>query len=154
MIDPNQFRASILLCDAAQVQSGKLFVLGGGWSRILKLQPALTMALAVRIEVPWHESNRRHQLRIRLLDQDGAPVRPPDLPLDAGAEGFEIHGEFEAGRPPGLAQGSFLDNCIALNFQLNLEPGGYVWALLINGNVLTSYPFEVVVAPAGMVQQG
>ena len=144
MIDRNQFRGSILLCDSAQVQGGKLYLLGGGWSRIVRLQVPLNMAIAVRLLVPWHETNKKHDLKIALLDADNKPVRPklPELPPDEA--GFEIRGNFEAGRPPGISQGSFLDSPIALNFQIDLEPGDYVWELAVNGHPLDHYPFGVV----------
>jgi hypothetical protein len=157
VIDQNQFRGSLLVCDSAQVQGGKLYILGGGWSRVFMFGQALNMALAVRVLVPWHEANIKHKMKIRLLDGDGKPAKPVELPLAPGAVGFEIDGELETGRPPGISQGSFLDSAVALNFQLALAPGQYVWELTINGKALDHYPFEVVsgpLPPAGQPREG
>ena len=44
----------MLLCDAAQVADGKLFVLGGGWS--LTGPDPVPSAIALKIDVDWHEA--------------------------------------------------------------------------------------------------
>jgi len=62
----------MLLADSAQVSEGKLFVLGGGWSRI---GPGPTpSAVAIIIEVPWDQTNVTHRWRLELVDSDGRPV--------------------------------------------------------------------------------
>src|SRR4029450_7500344 len=96
-------RVTILLADSAQVAAGKLYILGGGWS-ITGPEPA-PGALAIKIEVPWNESNRRHRLRLALLDADGHPVMAPGEPGGP----LEIIGDFEVGRPPGLMPGTPID---------------------------------------------
>jgi len=65
--------------------AGKLYVLGGGWS-IYRGSP-VTMALAVKILVPWDAANVPHDFSARLLTEDGGdpvlataeggPRRPP-----------------------------------------------------------------------------
>jgi hypothetical protein len=118
-------KVTMLLADAAQAMGGKLYVLGGGWS---VMGPAPTAsALAVKVEVPWTEANRRHDLVIALLDADGRPVTTDGRPV-------EIRGHLEVGRPPGLPAGTPLDAVLAVNVgPLPLTPGRYVWRLAING---------------------
>ena len=58
-----------MLADAAQSVDNKLFILGGGWS-VTGPGPT-TMAIALKIEVPWDQTNRRHQWRIELVEADG-----------------------------------------------------------------------------------
>jgi hypothetical protein len=125
-------RVTLLLADAAQAVTGKLYVLGGGWS-LTGPDPA-PMALAIKIEVPWDRANMKHRWRLELLDGDGAPVDVPSGP-ERTQQPLRIEGEFEAGRPAGLRPGTPLDVTLALNLApLPLAPGGrYVWRLSIDG---------------------
>lgn len=120
----------MLLCDAAQSVGGKLFVLGGGWSQIpaAALAGGASMALAVHIAVPWDQANEPLALVARLTTEDGKEV-------DLGGGPIQAEGQLEVGRPPGLKRGTPLDSTLALNFAgLTLNPGGYVWQLLVNGD--------------------
>jgi hypothetical protein len=93
-----QFRITAMLADTAKIAGGKLDVFGGGWT---VTGPGPTaFAIVGTIEVPWNEANRRHELRIELIDIDGQAIAPigSEEPL-----AFEI--EFEIGRPPGLRPG-------------------------------------------------
>ena len=44
-----------MLADSAQAVGGKLYILGGGWSRSAGAAP---FAIAAKIEVPWDEASR------------------------------------------------------------------------------------------------
>ena len=137
--------ARMLLCDAAQVQGGKLYVLGGGWSRVLKLVP-LQLTLAIQLVVPWHSANKPMVLVISLLDSDGNPV-----PTSTG-QPMQVIGQMEVGRPPGLKPGTPLDQTLAIPIgPLDLPGGVYRWDLQLDGELLESVPFEVVTAPPGMI---
>jgi hypothetical protein len=35
------------------------------------------MAIAIKIEVPWNQANRKHRLQPWLEDADGAPAKAP-----------------------------------------------------------------------------
>jgi hypothetical protein len=123
-------RAIILLADAAQVQDGKLYILGGGWSQI---GPDPTpMAIALRFEVPWAQANERHHWELSLVDADGKAVL---LPTPEGDQPIVLAGDLEVGRPAGLTPGIDLDAAIAINIApLPLPPGGrYRWQLSIGG---------------------
>jgi hypothetical protein len=119
-------KVTTLLADAAQAVGGKLYILGGGWS--MTGPDPIPSAIALKIEVPWTEANRRHDLLLALLDADGQPVRIGDSPV-------EIRGQVEVGRPAGLPAGTPLDAALAINVgPLPLPPGArYVWRLSING---------------------
>jgi Family of unknown function (DUF6941) len=84
-----------LLADAVQASEGKLFVLGGGWNLISIPSLPMThpsMGLAIRLLIPWDETNRPLKFEVRIEDPDGIQVmeepavieltvgRPPDLP--------------------------------------------------------------------------
>jgi hypothetical protein len=122
-------KITLLLCDSAQAVGGKLYILGGGWS--LTGPEPTPMAIALKIDVPWDQTNRRHKLRLELVDSDGEPFIPP------GEEaGLFVEADFEVGRPAGLKQGTSID----LPFAVNIGPlplkadSRYVWRVSIDGH--------------------
>lgn len=123
-------RVTMLLADAVQAVNGKLYILGGGWS-MTAARPTPS-ALAVKIDVPWDEANRKHEFRLALLDSNGKEVSVPGPTQDVGVE---FAGAFEAVRPPGLKPGTPLDVVLALNVApLQLQPDSrYVWRCWIDG---------------------
>src|SRR5438094_10551900 len=115
MCSPNSVRSvtmrvTMLLADAAQAINGKLYILGGGWS-IIGPDPGPS-AIAIKIEVPWDEANKRHKLKLELVDQDGQPVT---VPTPTGEKPVQLQRDYEVGRPPGLKPGTPLDMAIVLN---------------------------------------
>ena len=128
----------MLLCDAAESVGGKLYILGGGWSQIQNPYAPANMALAIKLAVPWDKANERLNVRASLLTEDGQPVVFGQGPVALG-------GEIEVGRPPGLKRGTPLDFSFVLNFPgITLGPGGYVWELEIDGEVLARAPVQVL----------
>jgi hypothetical protein len=88
-------RVTLMLADSAQVSEGKLFILGGGWS---VTGPPAPSAIAMLVEVPWDQTNRRLEWRLELVDSDGYPVMTPDG--EGGETAIVMGGEFEVGRSP------------------------------------------------------
>jgi len=128
----------MLLCDHAQVAEGKLYVLGGGWNAAASTDTPFPAALAVVIAVPWTATNEKHELLVKLIDDDGEQVSVMDSPLTIG-------GEFEVGRPPGVKAGSAINQVFVFKFPgLLLGAGGYVFELSIDDAVLANTPFRVV----------
>ena len=92
--------------------------------------------IAILVQVPWDQANRRHTMRLELVDADGEAVT-----LHAGTTRtrrpivFLDDVEFEVGRPAGIKPGTPLELPIAVNSgPLPLEPGGrYEWRLTIDG---------------------
>ena len=130
---------TVMLADWADSINGKLYIQGGGWSRV----PAglIHCALAIKVGVPWTEANAKHRLLIRLVDADGQAVVPAE-----GQPPVEIETMFEVGRPPGLVPGTTLDVALAPNFiGLPLPPGRYRFALELDGAPLNEgATFDVV----------
>ncbi|MEM7274829.1 MAG: hypothetical protein AAF547_17230 [Actinomycetota bacterium] len=130
----------MLLCDAAQVTGGKLFILGGGVAAIgPKPQP---LAIALQITVPWDRANIAHQWQVDLFDEDGHPVVVGDKPIT-------ITGRFEAGRPPGLRPGTPLGVSLAIGLTpLPLTGGrGYAFGLTIDGETRPDWRVRFFVRP-------
>lgn len=124
-------KATFMLADFAQVLEGKLYIMGGGWS--LTGPHPVPSAIALKIEVPWNETNQKHTFQFELFDGDGKPVT---LPTSTGEQVPVIVGsDFEVGRPAGLPQGVPVDLPFAVNLgPLPLPPGQrYVWKFSIDG---------------------
>jgi hypothetical protein len=132
---------TMLLCDHAQVAEGKLYVLGGGWNQVPEPDVPIPVALAVQIAVPWDATNQKHDLTIRLADDDGQTI-------EAEGEGTSVPilmaGQFEVGRPPGIKQGTPINQLMVFKFgMLPLPAGGYTFELAIKEEVLARTPFRV-----------
>jgi len=129
----------MLLCDAADEAGGKLFILGGGWSVIHFPNVPVNMALAVKLSIPWDQTNRPVKIQAALVDDDGQSVE-----VEAAAV-VRAEGELEVGRPPGLKPGMPIDAPFVLKFNgLALPAGGYVWELEIDGSCKARAPFRVL----------
>jgi len=127
----------MMLCDWAQEINGKLYIMGGGWSRLTLRQPA-SIALAVKMDVPWDQANQKHRIRVSLVSDDGQPVMLNDLPV-------LIEGELETGRPPGLRQGTPIDAPLALTFNgMLLDAGRYTFKFEINDEEAAHVAFDVL----------
>jgi hypothetical protein len=140
----------MLLADSAQAVAGKLYVLGGGWS-MTGPDPS-PMALAIKVEIPWDQTNHAHQLRIELLDADGNPVRAPG---DGDQPPLIIEGNFEVGRPPGMKAGTPIDFPFAVNLgPIPLDPDSrYTWQLSIDGHRDEDWHVSFTTRPASAQQQ-
>jgi hypothetical protein len=130
----------LILCDAAQAdQSGKIHMLGAGWS--LTSSPTAQHAVAVLIKVPWDRANQKIHGVLTLVDSDGHPVEVPVAHEQSNRVGTEF--DLEVGRPPGLEHGSMIDAAMALNVgPLPLAPGRYQWRLEL-GDQIEAVSFAV-----------
>jgi hypothetical protein len=122
-------RVTMLLADHAQVADGKLFVSGGGWS--LCGPGPVACAVALLFHIPWQNTSEPVTFTLRLLDEDGAPVSQPGP--DGGQE-VQAGGQFESGRPAGMAPGTEINVPIAFNTVLQLPAGSrFTWVLDVDG---------------------
>ncbi|MDA2978365.1 MAG: hypothetical protein O3B42_01160 [Actinomycetota bacterium] len=131
---------SAMLADAAQVQSGKLFVLGGGFDTIsVRSVPAThrSLSLAMVAEVAPEDRQRDLDLSITLVDEDGAEV------------GVAATGRLRVGTPPNLPPGASSIVPIVSPFH-NItfpEAKGYSFLVSLNGQELARIKFRVVLIP-------
>ncbi len=123
----------MLLCDAAQVSDGKLYILGGGWS--MTGPDPVPSAVALKIDVDWHEAEKPHHWELFLEDADGRPVL---METADGTQPVEVRGEFTVSQPAGIPEGSPIDVALAVNLgPIPLAPGTrFAWRLTIDGEAL------------------
>lgn len=133
-----------VLADAVAAVGGKHYIHGGGWDTLTTngfptVHP--TMGAAVRLRVPWHDTNRPVQIELDVLDADGRSIlpNPPGPPS----------GMLNIGRPPELPFGD--DQVLQLAFPLNNlrfdQPGHYVVSLRLAGEEVARAPFRVILNP-------
>lgn len=132
---------AFLLADAAQVQGGKLSMLGGGWDRIqVQNFPAShgPTSVAIVFRVSWNDANQPIPIKLYFQDQDGNNL--PDAPM--------LEATFTTGRPPDLAQGSDILSPVAFNLPAIpfSKAGTYRLVLEIAGDVKARRPFQVMKA--------
>ena len=126
-----------MLADAAQVQGGKLFVLGGGYDTInARSLPVVHRALSVALvaEVGPEERHRDLEITITLIDEDGNEM------------GVEAKGKLRVGAPPNLPPGSLSIVPIVSPFN-NIrfpEAKGYAFVLTFEEEELARVRFRVV----------
>ena len=126
----------IVLADAAQVVGGKLYLIGGGWE-MLNLSSGLgsehRMAIAASYRVPWLETNQDQTIDMDIVHEDGGdPI-------------FELKGQFQVGRPPGIPAGKDQRFQFAAEVVIKIEKfGGYTLTARIEGQPDTRTSFTVV----------
>ncbi len=138
--------ATLLLCDFAQEVGGKLYILGGGFSKAYSWGQPVNMFLAIKLNIPWHMANQKLKFSLALVTEDDEPV------LGLGGPPIRADGELEAGRPPGLTPGSMLDaGMVVPMFGLQLKHGAYRWEMKLDGELIQTVVFEVLPPPPGFV---
>lgn len=130
-----------MLADAAQVSGGKLFILGGGWTRL----PTPTFPLqrpfdlAIRVIVPWTETNRKLTFELQMVDEDGKSM------LDNA-----VRAEISVGRPVTIKDGS--DQVVPLTLRLPsvklAKAGRYAFVLSHEDEEVARTAFDLVHKPA------
>jgi len=134
----------MLLCDSAQVADGKLFILGGGWS-VTGPDP-VPSAIAMKIDVDWHEADMAHHWELFLEDADGRPVMV-DTP--EGHHAIEVRGEFSVTRPTTVPEGTPIDVALAVNMgPVPLAAGNrYTWRLVVDGETSETWALAFTTRP-------
>jgi hypothetical protein len=140
---PNrQIKLNFMLADAAQIQQGKLYVLGA--AATMRTPESTLMAICGTVSIPWDFSNRQHVVTATLLAGDQPFM--VDTPL--GLQEWRLEARLEAGRPPGFPRGGNLVVPFAAQFQIpNLRVGVYEFRFSVNGQVDIDSAITMVVVP-------
>lgn len=131
-----------LLCDAATVREGLLHVLGGGVTRLNRPgypAPLAPITLALRILVHPTETDRQHQMEVRLQGPDGEPVAKFSVDF-----GVTDPGQVQAGEEVSVPLPLTMPPNAALP-----QAGRYSFEILIDGIHQTSVPFISTHIPGG-----
>lgn len=126
-----------LLADSVQVANGKLFILGGGWARLTvdALPVNRAFELAIRIVVPWNETNRKLSFEMQMADEDGKSLLEQ-----------VVRADISVGRPVQLKEGT--DQVVPLTLRLpnvKLErEGRYAFTLAHGGDEVARTAFDLV----------
>jgi hypothetical protein len=135
----------MVIADAAAAENGKHYIHGGGWDTIFAASyPVVhpSLGVAVRLRVPWNDTNTPHEIMVDIVDADGNSIFP-DPP------GTPHRSVVNVGRPPTVPVGN--DQTIALAFPfayLNFQhEGDYVLVLRLDGIDAARSPFHVVSTP-------
>ena len=137
----------LILADAATAAGGKLYIHGAGWDGIFGLSFPLQhpgLAVALRLRVPWTDTNRSHVLEMDLMDADGASLLP--APLRAPVT---------AGRPPQLPVGEdqVIPMAVVISGPTFPRPGTYAVVARIDGLERSRSPFRVIPLVGAVVIQ-
>ncbi len=114
-----------LLCDAAQVHDGKLFVLGAGWDRLVVPQfpSEHRFFVAIKLAVPAGEAYRPIEMRVDVRDEEGT-----------AAGGLIPTTQVEVARPLGYGAHEDLPCMFAFEARLNIgRPERLTFSLLVDG---------------------
>lgn len=104
----------LILTDYAETLNGKVYAMGAGWNmlRFPTLPQEWGFGVAIGLDVPWDETNRRHAMTLHIEDPDGDTL------------GDQFAMEFEAGRPPGAVQGQDQRMVLSLMSQTTFAASG------------------------------
>ena len=135
----------MMLCDAAQVADGKLYILGGGWS--MTGPDPVPSAVALKLDVDWSEADVSHHWELFLEDADGQPVA---FETPEGPQFVEVRGDFSVAPPEDVPDGTPVDVPIAINFgPIPLTEGSrYSWRLVVDGETLPGGLVSFTTRPA------
>lgn len=134
----------LVLADAAVVSEGKQYIHGAGWDSLYAASVPVThpvLGMAVRIRVPWNDTNQPMQLELDIVDADETSIF-----IDPAAR---PRATLTAGRPPHLLDGQ--DQVIPLAFQflgITFQRfGTYTAIVRINGSDEARSKFYVRTLP-------
>lgn len=145
------FTAQAMLCDSAVAVDGKLYVQGGGWNVVAAPKLPFVVpriGIALLLGVPYGATDREHQLSVGLADEDGEQL--PLGPMQDSGRLTHITVGFGVGRPALIAPGDSQLVPIALNIDgyTLTRPGGYAFAITVDGTEVTRLQFRVHERPA------
>lgn len=140
----------LVLADMATVAEGKLYIHGAGWDSLFAGSFPVThpvMGIAIRLRIPWTDTNQPHRLELDAVNEDGQSI----LPAPPGP----IQGTINVGRPSQLKPGQ--DQALALAFTINgltfADPGIYAIIVRLDGLEVDRAAFSVALLPGLSTRQ-
>ncbi|NUR03419.1 MAG: hypothetical protein HOY79_44955 [Streptomyces sp.] len=145
--------ASVIICDYAQVNNGKLYITGGAVNLIAtalaEAPHPIDAYAAITIAVPWNAHNQMHRLAVTLVDDDGATIplgaSPPETPAE---DQGKVVGQFNIGRPAIMEYSDESLFPLAIPLRTAVPAlGGYRLKVEVDGTDIGSARFRVVHSP-------
>lgn len=151
-------RVEAFLADAIESANGKLYALGIGWDQIASVDgrfPVVhhSVSVGVVVHVPYRMTNENHELKVYMVDQDSnRQVLNPGGHVPDGEDPLTvIGGDFNVGRPPGIAPGD--EQVMALAFNLRglafPKPDLYSIVVEVDATEACRLPLRVRMVPPG-----
>ena len=128
-----------MVCDGSDAVNGKMYILGGGWDRLIVQQfgQEQVINLAVKLMIPWYDTNRRIPFRIMVRDENDVPLIPDDM-----------GGELEVGRPPGYSAEESIPFFMPLGVKVAIDrPKRLVFTLSVGGAEVGRTAIRVIAPP-------
>ncbi len=124
----------IIMADSAEVVNRKLYLMGGGWDRLIVHQPfpaQQLISIAVSFAVGWEETNIPHPMEIQINDEEGKQLA-------------RMEGKIEAGRPTGISPGQGQRVQLAFKLPLRFEKeGNFTVTAMINDEIAAETHFAI-----------
>lgn len=135
----------LLLADHSESLNGKIYAMGGGWNllRFPQLPQDWGFSIAFGVDVPWDETNRRHQLNLHIEDPDGERL------------GDDLSLELEAGRPPGSVVGQDQRIILSVGTQMTFTTTGpHAVVVAVGGEEIDRTRFYLAEVPTELSADG
>jgi hypothetical protein len=126
----------LTVANHAEAINGLLYLSGAGWTDLRRpippdgQLPTNHIGVGVAILVPWDETNYQHNVSLRIESADGAIL-------------LQVQGQFEMGRPPGLAPGSDLRTVLAFTGEIVFPAAGIYRVVATVAEDIRSVTFRV-----------
>lgn len=122
--------------DHAAVESGKLYVNGGFWSRLnFPSFPAVhNFAVCIVLHIPWRAHHQRHKFAVSFEDADGQTTSN------------RAEGQFQSGTAPDMRPGDYTVAPIAIlvNGFVLQRAGDYAAVLHVDGTEISRWRFRAI----------
>ncbi len=132
---------TLLTASFAEASGGRLHLIGGGWTRLLRPNVPTPVALAIKLRgttrlneaVPWI---------IELCDERGKAFIPASQPNGEQKPQVRIEGSMES-KPDIPGDVDPVDAAIAVNMAISLPEGRYEWHFSVGGDLCATWTFRV-----------
>lgn len=154
-----------ILCNHAEAVNNLLYIAGGGID-VVFVPPGINppypcnLGIGIMATVPWDQTNKQHQIDIRLVSEDGQPVEVP-VGNDS-RQPLQARLAFNVGRPAGIGVGDEQHVCLAANLPALPIPafGKYEFIITVDGDddktdrhlafrVMPNVGMQMMVGPMG-----
>ena len=125
----------IIMADSAEVVNSKLYLMGGGWDRLIVNQEfpvQQLISIAISFAVGWDETNIPQPMEVFVRDEGGRELA-------------KVQGQIEAGRPRGITPGQTQRVQLAFKLPLRFEKeGNYTVSAFISDKLEGQTHFSIV----------